>query len=167
MTCIRAASRRTERSVEFLALLEQLPPVQALKSSFFAYPIVNALHIMSIGTLWSSVLLMDLRILGAAASLPYKPFMRLLRKVALIAFGGAVLTGLSMFAVKATEYAAMPVFLAKMALILLAGANFLLFVRLAGKDIQPENNRKFRFPAVLSMVLWSGVLVAGRFIGFL
>jgi hypothetical protein len=167
MTCIQAASRRTERGVEFLAFLEQLPPVQALKSSFFAYPIVNALHIMSIGTLWSSVLLMDLRILGAAASLPYEPFIRLLRKVALIAFGGAVLTGFSMFAVKATEYAAMPVFLAKMALILLAGANFLLFIRLAGDGVEPRSSRQVRLPAVLSMILWSGVLFAGRFIGFL
>lgn len=152
--------------MEFLALLQQLPPVQALKSSFFAYPIVNALHIMSIGTLWSSVLLMDLRILGAFALLPQQPFTKLLRRVALIAFCGAVLTGFSMFAIKATEYAAMPVFLAKMALILLAAANFLLFVRIAG-DAEPENDRRAKLPAVLSMVLWSGVLFAGRFIGFL
>ncbi|RUM96266.1 hypothetical protein EET67_19070 [Pseudaminobacter arsenicus] len=153
--------------VEFLALLQQLPPVQALKSSFFAYPVVNALHIVSIGTLWSSVLLMDLRILGAFSELPYKPFTRLLRRVALIAFCGAVLTGFSMFAIKATEYAAMPVFLAKMALILLAAANFLLFLRLGGKDGKGEDSRKIRIPAVLSIFLWSGVVLAGRFIGFL
>ncbi|WP_342634678.1 DUF6644 family protein [Borborobacter arsenicus] len=153
--------------MEFLALLQQLPPVQALKSSFFAYPVVNALHIVSIGTLWSSVLLMDLRILGAFSELPYKPFTRLLRRVALIAFCGAVLTGFSMFAIKATEYAAMPVFLAKMALILLAAANFLLFLRLGGKDGKGEDSRKIRIPAVLSIFLWSGVVLAGRFIGFL
>lgn len=153
--------------MEFLALLQQLPPVQALKSSFFAYPVVNALHIVSIGTLWSSVLLMDLRILGAFPELPFKPFTRLLRRVALIAFGGAVLTGFSMFAIKAAEYAAMPVFLVKMALILLAAANFLLFLRLGGKDGKVEDSRKIWIPAVLSIFLWSGVVLAGRFIGFL
>lgn len=153
--------------MEFLALLQQLPPVQALKSSFFAYPVVNALHIISIGTLWSSVLLMDLRILGAFPELPFKPFTRLLRRVALIAFGGAVLTGFSLFAIKATEYAAMPVFLVKMALILLAAANFLLFLRLGGKEGRMEDSRRIRIPAVLSILLWSGVVLAGRLIGFL
>lgn len=153
--------------MEFLALLQQLPPVQALKSSFFAYPVVNALHIISIGTLWSSVLLMDLRILGAFPELPFKPFTRLLRRVALIAFGGAVLTGFSLFAIKATEYAAMPVFLVKMALILLAAANFLLFLRLRGKEGRMEDSRRTRIPAVLSILLWSGVVLAGRLIGFL
>jgi hypothetical protein len=153
--------------VEFLAFLQQLPPIQALKSSFYAYPIVSALHIISIGTLWSSVLLMDLRILGAFPELPYKPFTRLLRQVALIAFGGAVLTGFSLFAVKASEYAAMPVFLVKMALILLAGANFLLFLRLGGRDGGMEGNRKIRISAALSIFLWSGVVLAGRLIGFL
>lgn len=153
--------------MEFFAFLEQSPPVLALKSSFFAYPIVNALHIMSIGTLWASVLLMDLRILGAFAALPRQPFTTLLRKVTLIAFCGAVVTGFCMFAVKANEYAAVPVFLVKMALILLAAANFLLFVRRSGNGTALEDNRKARLPAVLSILLWSGVLFAGRFIGFL
>lgn len=153
--------------MEFLALLQQLPPIQALKSSFYAYPVVSALHIISIGTLWSSVLLMDLRILGAFSELPYKPFTRLLRQVALIAFGGAVLSGFSLFAVKATEYAVMPVFLVKMALILLAAANFLLFLRLGGREGGMRDSRKIRIPAVLSIFLWSGVVLAGRLIGFL
>ncbi len=153
--------------MEFLALLQQLPPIQALKSSFYAYPVVSALHIISIGTLWSSVLLMDLRILGAFSELPYKPFTRLLRQVALIAFGGAVLSGFSLFAVKATEYAVMPVFLVKMALILLAAANFLLFLRLGGREGEMRDSRKIRIPAVLSIFLWSGVVLAGRLIGFL
>lgn len=153
--------------MEILALLQQLPPVQALKSSFFAYPIVNALHIVSIGALWSSVLLMDLRILGAFAELPYKPFTKLLRRMALIAFGGAFITGFAMFAIKASDYVAMPVFLAKMALILLAALNFLLFLRFGGAAGGMEGSRKIRIPAVLSILLWSGVVLAGRFIGFL
>ncbi|MBA3446818.1 MAG: hypothetical protein H0T56_04285 [Pseudaminobacter sp.] len=147
--------------MEFLAGVEQLGAVRALKSSFFAYPVVNALHILSIGAVLTSVMLMDLRILGAFASIEQAPFIRLLRRVALTAFCGAVLTGVSMFAIRATEYAAMPVFLAKMALIVLAGLNFLAFQRMAGKS------GGTRFLAAASIVLWIGVLFAGRFIGFL
>lgn len=55
---------------EFLAGIEQLALVRGLKASFVAYPIVNALHIMAIGALLTSVGLMDLSVLGAFRSLP-------------------------------------------------------------------------------------------------
>ncbi|TIX76756.1 MAG: hypothetical protein E5V21_19820, partial [Mesorhizobium sp.] len=116
---------------EFLAGIEQLAFVRALKASFVAYPIVNALHIMSIGALLTSVWLMDLRILGAFRSLPQAAFVALLRRTALIAFAGALVTGLLLFSVRASEYAAKPIFLTKMTLILLAGINFLVFLRLS------------------------------------
>src|SRR5918994_3883938 len=113
---------------ELLAGIEQLALVRALKASFIAYPIVNALHIMSIGALLTSVWLMDLRILGAFRSLPYAAFIALLRRTAFAAFAGALVTGSLLFLVRAREYAAMPIFLTKMTLILLAGANFLVFI---------------------------------------
>ena len=103
---------------ELLANIEQLAFVRGLKASFVAYPIVNALHIMSIGTLLTSVMLMDLRIVGAFRSLPREPFVALLRRTTFVAFAGALITGSLLFSVKASEYAAMPIFLTKMALIL-------------------------------------------------
>lgn len=151
--------------MEFWEALEQGGAVRALKVSFFAYPIVNALHIMSIGALWTSVLLMDLRILGAFADIGQAPFVRLLRRVALAAFCGALLTGPLLFAVRASEYATMPVFLAKMALIVLAALNFLLFQRLAARSAKGAGGF-LRLLAATSMALWTGVLFAGRFIGF-
>ncbi|RWP81770.1 MAG: hypothetical protein EOR11_26445, partial [Mesorhizobium sp.] len=100
---------------EFFAGIEQLALARWLKASFIAYPVVNALHIMSIGALLTSVVLMDLRICGAFRSLPYAAFVALLRRTAFAAFAGALVTGSLLFSVKAGTYAAMPVFLAKMA----------------------------------------------------
>ncbi|WP_192183863.1 DUF6644 family protein [Mesorhizobium amorphae] len=153
---------------EFLAGIEQLDFVRGLKASFVAYPIVNALHIMAIGALLTSVMLMDLRVCGAFRALPYAAFVALLRRTALGAFAGALVTGSLLFSVKASTYAAMPVFLAKMALILLAGVNFFAFMRLipATGDDEPAGGTS-TILAVLSMVLWTSVLFAGRFIGFL
>ncbi|MGX9176572.1 DUF6644 family protein [Mesorhizobium sp. BHbdii] len=151
---------------ELLAGIEQLALVRALKASFVAYPIVNALHIMSIGALLTSVWLMDLRVLGAFRSLPYAAFIALLRRTALAAFAGALVTGSLLFSVRASEYAAMPIFLAKMTLILLAGANFLVFMRRAKGGNEPGGG-VITVLAVLSLVLWTSVLFAGRFIGFL
>ncbi|WP_027039301.1 hypothetical protein [Mesorhizobium ciceri] len=151
---------------EFFAGIEQLALARWLKGSFIAYPIVNALHIMSIGALLTSVMLMDLRIWGAFRSLPQAAFVTLLRRVALGAFAGALVTGSLLFSVKAGTYAAMPIFLAKMTLIFLAGINFLAFMRFRrakGGDA-PAGGIAL---AVLSMLLWTSVLFAGRFIGFL
>ena len=69
----------------------------------------------------------------------------------------------SRFSIRATEYAATGVFLAKMALILLAGLNFLLFMRIEARDTASPALRAL---AVLSILLWAAVLVCGRFIGF-
>lgn len=152
---------------EILSGIEQLGLVRALKASFIAYPIVNALHILSIGVLLTSVLLMDLRIVGAFSSIPPAPFAALLRRTAFVAFAGAVVTGLLLFSVRASEYAAMPIFLAKMALIFLAGLNFLAFAILTrGKDDLAAGTTATAL-AILSLVLWISVLFAGRFIGFL
>ncbi|RWO04126.1 MAG: hypothetical protein EOS07_30550 [Mesorhizobium sp.] len=151
---------------ELLAGIEQLAIVRGLKASFVAYPIVNALHIMSIGALLTSVWLMDLRILGAFRSLPQAAFIALLRRTALAAFAGALITGSLLFSIRASEYAAMPVFLTKMTLILLAGANFLTFMRHAKGGDEPAGGT-VTILALLSLVLWTSVLFAGRFIGFL
>jgi hypothetical protein len=145
--------------VEFLAALETLAPIEALKVSFYAYPVVNGLHILSIGTLVVSLLLLDLRILGAFTSLPEEASARIFRRLAFTGFAGAVLTGLPMFAIQATAYVANPAFRIKMALLFVAGLNAALFTTL-----RPQ--RAPRGLAALSLVLWLGVLFAGRFIGF-
>ncbi|RWK62853.1 DUF6644 family protein [Mesorhizobium sp.] len=151
---------------EILSGIEQLALVRALKASFVTYPIVNALHIMSIGALLTSVWLMDLRVLGAFRSLPHAAFIALLRRTAFAAFAGALATGSLLFSVRASEYAAMPIFLTKMTLILLAGANFLVFMRRAKGGDEPAGGT-VTILAVLSLALWTSVLFAGRFIGFL
>ncbi|MER9307452.1 DUF6644 family protein [Mesorhizobium sp. M0496] len=150
---------------EFLAGIEQLALARWLKASFVAYPVVNALHIMSIGVLLTSVVLMDLRICGAFRSLPHAAFVALLRRIASGAFAGALVTGSLLFSVKASTYAAMPIFLAKMALILVAGVNFLAFTRF-GRATGNDEPAGGTVLAMLSIVLWTSVLFAGRFIGF-
>jgi uncharacterized membrane protein len=151
--------------MEFLQAIEQLQPVRLLKSSFVAYPVVNALHIAAIGTLFGSVLLMDLSVLGVIRSVPREKLVSLLRRVALAAFVLAFLTGLVLFSVQATNYVRNPAFLLKLGLIVLAALNFFAFMALDRKS--QETSPALGTPAVASILLWSGVLLAGRFIGFL
>ncbi len=154
--------------MEFLESIEQLAAVRLLKASFVAYPIVNALHIAAIGMLLTSVVLLDLAVLGVIRSVPRKEFVALLRRVALIAFAAAVLTGVTLFSINASDYAQKPVFLLKLGLIAVAAVNFLVFSALerqgGGED---RASPALRFTALASILLWSGVLLCGRFIGFL
>ena len=152
--------------MELFEAVERLQAVRLLKSSFYAYPIVNAVHVAAIGFLLSSVVLLDLRVLGAFRSLPAAAFVSLLRRVALIAFTGAALTGAALFSVRAVEYSGMPIFLAKMTLIVAAGLNFLIFL-IADRNSGEPAGTVLRLSAVVSIVLWCGVLLCGRFIGFL
>lgn len=151
--------------MELLAALEASAPVAALKSSFYAYPLVNAAHIAAIGALVATAVLMDLRLLGALGSVERAPFIRLMRRVAVACFCLAALTGLALFSVRATEYVFNPAFLAKLALIGLAGLNLAAF-RLAGGQAETASGLA-RFSAAASIVIWLGVLTAGRFIGFM
>ncbi len=153
--------------MEFLEGIEQLAAVRLLKASFAAYPIVNALHIAAIGMLLTSVVLLDLAVLGAIRSLPRREFVALLRRVALIAFTAAALTGITLFSVKASDYVQMPVFLLKLGLIAVAATNFLAFSALDKRGRTDEPSAGLRLSAVVSIVLWAGVLLCGRLIGFL
>ena len=152
--------------MEFLQAVEQLGPVRLLKSSFLAYPVVNALHIAAIGGLFTSVLLMDFSVLGAIRSVPREKFVALLRRVALGAFVAAAFTGLALFSIQATDYARNPAFLVKLGVIGLAVLNFLAFSILSRRSPNGETSTASRFCAVASILLWSGVLLCGRLIGF-
>lgn len=150
-----------------LAGLEQLGPVAAIKASFFAYPIVNALHIMAVGALLTSVVLMDLKLLGALRALPEQAFVSLLRRVALGAFALAVATGAMLFAVRARDYAASSLFLTKMMLIAVAAINFIILSMLDRHRAKGQPLRGLaQICVVISLVLWPSVLLAGRFLGF-
>lgn len=152
--------------MEFLEAIEQFGPVRLLKASFLAYPIVNAIHIAAIGALLTSVLLIDLAVLGKIRSLPREKLAALLRRVALTAFALAVLTGVTLFSIQARSYIANPVFLLKLGLILLAGLNFAVFVTVDRRNAEASASPALRMLAISSILLWSGVLLAGRFIGF-
>ncbi len=152
--------------MEFLEAVEQIGPVRLLKVSFFTYPVVNALHIAAIGMLLTSVLVLDLRLLGVFRSLPEPAFSGVFRRIAIYAFAAAALSGLALFSVKASEYATMPVFLLKMGLIAAAIANFLGFLALKRRARGGAGAAALPVSALASMILWVSVLLCGRFIGF-
>lgn len=136
-----------------------------LRRSIWAYPLVNLTHVLAIGFLVTSAVLMDLRVLGLAGRrLEVAIVISHLRPVAITGLTVAVVAGFLLFTVQATHYAANPIYLAKMALLAVAVLNAVLFTSFRAER-DPEAGAT-RAMALLSIVLWLSVALAGRLIAF-
>src|SRR4051812_27540760 len=82
-------------------------------SGLWIYPTVNLLHIVGIASLFGSIVIIDLRLLGCWRRVPLGPLTAAAVPVATFGFALAATTGLGLLATKATEYAGNPFLLIK------------------------------------------------------
>ena len=155
---------------DLLAFIAQSPLAHAMKSARYVYPVVNAAHILGLATLFGSILALDLRLLGAFRSIPVQPLARVLPRIAAGGLAAAVATGALLFTVEPHDYAANRAFLTKAALVLL-GILHALYVhgsaawrRLA--DAGGAIGWSVRLSALVSLMLWTAAILAGRLIAF-
>jgi len=148
-----------------LEAIEQAGPIAALRGSYLAYPLVNALHILGIGLLFGAIVALDLRLIGwrRAAGSP-DAVASLLLPVAITGLLVAIPAGLLLFATDARAYAASPLFQAKMLVVALAIANA-LWLR-ASERRRPSTDRRAAIAAAASILLWLGAIVLGRLVGY-
>jgi len=157
---------------EMAAALQDTGVATALRQSFWVYPIVNAGHIVGLALLFGAIVPLDLRLLGFWAKVPLAAMSRILLPVAIAGLAIAVPTGVLLFSVRASEYAATPLFWIKFSLIGAAIANALL-LRLSLAWTVHEHSElagtmpRLQFAGALSIGLWLAVIVAGRMIGYL
>lgn len=136
------------------------------------WAVIQSLHLIAMATLVASITAFDLRLLGLA--MKRVPISRLgdrLLPATWFAFGLLILTGGTMFVEKAISYCQNWVFLAKMVLILVAGVNMAVFqfsVYWSGSkwDKDAATPLSAKLAGSISVLLWAGVVVAGRWIGF-
>jgi hypothetical protein len=128
------------------------------------YPMISAGHILGIALLLGPILIVDALLIGLARSEALRAAMLPLRKVAIAGFALAAATGLALFSVQATKYVTNPAFLIKLVLIGLAGLNA-AFARRLMQSVAIATART-RVLGLASGLLWLGVLVTGRWIGF-
>lgn len=143
---------------------------EALRTSFYGYPIVNALHIFGLGLLVGSIVLVDLRLVGFFPRTPTTFFGRIVEPAAIIGLVIAAVTGFFLFIVKPTDYAVNDAFRVKLVLVVLALLNA-LFQRFGSgwrlAMVEGTIVARVRVQAAVSLVLWIAILFAGRFIAFL
>ncbi|MFP4351111.1 MAG: hypothetical protein ACLFQY_22720 [Desulfococcaceae bacterium] len=154
------------------AALEASAAAVMLRNSVWAYPLVNAGHILGVALLIGAIIPLDLRLLGLWRSVPAAPLWQVLRPTAAFGLRMAVFFGSLLFITRATEYAASPLFISKMVVV---GTGILN--ALAVQTILPENRllsgrQKSGLPifrrlaAGVSLGAWLTALLLGRLVGY-
>jgi len=141
-------------------------------SGVWAYGVVNLIHILSIATLFGSVLAFDLRLIGLWRRVPLAALERPTLTLAACGFSVAVLSGLTLLSTNGSEYVGNPFLVAKLwaiglGLANIVGAQFLPAWQ--ARAVEPHGPRQrltLRVVGATSLACWLGAVAAGRMIGY-
>jgi hypothetical protein len=156
--------------LEFCQWLYNLPWVVRLEESDNLFPIIESVHVLSIALMAGTLVIVDLRVLGATFA--NEPVRRIAAALLPYTWSGFVLmvaTGLPLFAAESVNLIGNPAFLVKLVLLALAGANAALFHLTVYRSVDQWGVAATaplaaRLLAGTSALLWVGVIVAGRLI---
>ncbi len=129
----------------------------------YAYPALEVVHIVGIALLLGNLALFELRVWGFGPELPVQPLARLALRLSLLGFVIIGASGLLMFAGQPAELLASRSFVIKMGLVMLAGLNAAWFHARGSLQLL---DREARIQTVVSMGLWLGVIICGRWIAY-
>ena len=151
--------------------LHALPLAVWIRTSAWAYPTVETLHIVALALLFGSIVVVDLRVLGVSRTLPLTLLARHALPFTLLAFLLAVATGSLLFLAHADDLIGNRVFILKMLLISFAGVNAAMFhvgpyVNVASWDSGAAAPVSAQACAAASIMLWLGVIACGRWIAY-
>ena len=143
---------------------------EAMTNIFWLWPFMENLHFLGLSVMFGALLVVDLRVLGVAPSIPMAGAMKLIPLV-LMAFTVNLLTGLTFVAAAPFSYTSNLAFQWKVGLMFLAGINALWFwIGEHGRLMLLADGEQADFPAkviaALSLVIWIAVIVLGRLIPY-
>ena len=144
----------------------------ALHESLYLYPLVESTHVLTLTLFVGLTVMLDLRLLGLMMrQVPVSEMTSRILPWTKAGFVVMVITGLLLFyAIPVRTYQSI-FFRVKVAMLILAGLNLWLFHsrverRVAEWDLAPVTPVAARAAAIISLILWAGVVVAGRMIAY-
>jgi len=142
----------------------------AIREGALPYPIIGGFHLLAIALFGGMLVITDLRLLGwALARWPVSEVVREFRVWKRAGFVLVVASGLLLAWAEPQKLFRSPSFWVKMALLTLVGVHALVFRRSVYANtarLDEAVNGRARLAAALSLVLWAGLIVAGRLIAF-
>ncbi|MBC7984388.1 MAG: DUF2214 domain-containing protein [Candidatus Obscuribacterales bacterium] len=141
-------------------------------SGVWTYGVINLFHILGVATLFGSVLVLDLRLLGWRRSIALSNIASATVPLAVIGFCVAVISGVCLLTTNATEYASNPFLLIKFAAIALALVNVIVLsyspAWKSRSSRQPSSGERTQLATLggISLLCWLTAISAGRMIGY-
>ena len=156
---------------EFCRWLESSGVATAIAESDWLFPALESVHVIAFTTVLGSIAIIDLRLLCLMyRNVALERLMASTLPVTWVAFVAAVISGVLLFASAATDYVENALFRYKLLLMLVAGANMIVFHFITGRRLQEWHASSTPLAAkaagVLSLFLWVGTVVLGRWIAF-
>jgi hypothetical protein len=158
--------------LEFFRWLQAIRFVTAFRESALVYPIVLTGHLTGMGLFGGMIAITDMRLLGwAMRNSSITDVVDQLRIWKRIGFVMVVGCGAMLLAAKAELYYHNPFYWTKMTLLMLVGVHALVFHRsvygnTAALDRAVTIPRTAKLAACISLVLWVGLVTAGRSIAY-
>lgn len=158
--------------VSLLEWLQETSLAVHIRDSLFAFPLIESTHVIGLTLVFGTIAIIDLRLLGLASA--NRSFQRLAADTftwTWVAFVVAAVTGALMFITNAAVYYQNAYFRAKIALLVLAAINMLVFEVTTRRSVAQWDRDASAPPlgravAAVSLVIWISVIVTGRMIGF-
>ena len=152
--------------------IQDLGVAEWMRTSVKAMPIVESIHVLAAATVFGTILIVDLRLLGFPNT--RRPFTRVsdeMLRLTWIAFAAAVITGALMFAANANTYFGNTQFRFKMLALLAAGVNMAIFQNITFRtvgawDQAARSPLAARLAGAISIAIWVTVICLARWIGF-
>jgi hypothetical protein len=141
----------------------------AIREGGLPYPIIGGVHLLTIALFGGMLLTTDLHLLGWV--MPGRPFSAVwhqFRPWKRIGFVIVAATGLLLAWAEPVRLYRSPSFWIKMSLFALVGVHALVFRKVYGypEKLDGVICSRAKLAALLSFILWAGLVVTGRFIAF-
>jgi hypothetical protein len=137
-----------------------------------AYAFVNLSHVLGVASLFGSILVLDLRLLGFWRRIPLAALATATVPVGQIGITLALTTGVLLLATNATEYTGNPYLLVKFPAIAVGLINVFVLSRTVAwqargeRELSATENGLLRVMGAISLVSWLTAVSAGRLIAY-
>jgi hypothetical protein len=147
--------------------VDAFPSSIAMRESLYAFPVLLTVHLISLAMFAGLVVMMDLRLLGVAyRSTPFSEVQARLFPWQMVGMVVTSIAGLLLFYSQPMRYFGKVLYWIKMALIVLAGVNALLFHFTTYRSIAKWDTARpplgAKVAGGLSLAMWAGIVAFGR-----
>jgi uncharacterized membrane protein YhdT len=154
--------------LSIFAAVENSPLGQGILASAWLFPVIEAVHLLALSVIGGAVLVVNLRLLGfGITSAPVSRIAKGARPWMNWSLAIMIVTGFLLFTSEATKCYYHVAFWFKMTCLFLAIVfTYTLYGKVVTEEVIAMSPARAKLAALVSIALWSGVGIGGRWIGF-